>query len=134
MANLKVGDAVQLIPGAVYLNNNREVPSKYVNVKLYIHAIDGDVCTISRAKGSLILGDIALDHVVVYNDENVAVIDPYVIKIPTNNFPVYHSPSKNSGVIRRMNRSLITIVDEKNGFGKTKIGAGWIELEKVMVL
>jgi hypothetical protein len=29
---------------------------------------------------------------------------------------------------------MITIVDEKNGFGKIKIGAGWIDLSRVIKL
>lgn len=132
MANtFKIGDAVQLITGAVYLNNNKEVPAKNLNTKLYIKEIKTNGYTISRTRTGSILGDVDASHLRPYTDENEAVIDTYVIQIPTNNFPVYHSPSKNSGVIKRVNRSLLTIVDEKNGFGKIKVGAGWIELDKV---
>ena len=60
------------------------------------------------------------------------LINPYLISITTDNTPVYHSANKNSGIVKRLNRfSLITIIDEKNGFGKIKVGAGWIDLSKV---
>ena len=130
----KVGDAVVLITGAVYLNTGKAVPSKNLNTKLYVKEVVPGGYTISRTKDGSILGDVSSDYIEPYTDKNVITIDPYVIKVLTNNFPVYHSPSKNSGVIRRVNRSLLTIIDEKNGFGKLKVGKGWIELEKVLVL
>ena len=129
--NFKIGDAVQVIAGAIYLNNNKEVPESLMNIKLYVREIKEGQCTIARAKTGPILGDVAPEFLIAV-DGNVAKIEPYIIQAPANNIPVYYSANKNSGIVKRLNRfDLITIVDEKSGFGKIKIGSGWVELAKV---
>lgn len=134
MNTFKVGNAVQVMPGAVYLNNDKEVPETLLNTKLYVRDVKGDNCTIARAKTGPVLGDVHYENLIAI-DGNVAMIDPYVIQVPITGLPLYHSANKTSGIIKRLNRfSMITIVDEKNGFGKVKIGAGWIELAKVVKL
>lgn len=128
---LKIGDAVQVVPGAVYLNNGKDVPESLFNMKLYVRDIKNNICTIARAKAGAILGEVNMEDLVIV-EGNVAMIDPYVIMVPSANIPLYHSANKNSGIVKRLNRfALITIVDEKNGFGKVKVGAGWVELTKV---
>lgn len=129
--NFKVGDSVQLIAGAIYLNNNKEVPNSLLNTKLFIREVKENSCVIARAKTGSILGEVAFDNLKAVQGA-VTVINPYLINVTTDNTPVYHSANKNSGIVRRLNRfSLITIIDEKNGFGKIKVGAGWIDLSKV---
>lgn len=131
MANFKIGDAVQVIAGAVYLNNDKEVPDTLLNTKLFIREIKSNSCVIARAKSGAVLGEVANENLVAI-DGNIAMIQPYIVQIPTVNFPVYYSANKNSGIVKRLNRfALLTIVDEKNGFGKIKVGSGWIELAKV---
>lgn len=135
MANtFKIGDGVQVIAGAIYLNNNKEVPASLLKTKLYVRDVKENACTIARAKSGPVLGDVSVESLRVI-DGNVVVIDPYLIRVPADNVPLYHSANKNSGIVRRLSRfSLLTIVDEKNGFGKIKVGAGWVELEKVKKL
>ena len=131
MTNIfKVGDTVRIISGSVYENNNQKVPENILKLKLFVRAIKDNKYTVARAKTGPVLGDIAEINLQLV-DEDTAKIDAYVVYIPNHDFPLYHSPSKNSGVIRRIKRSLHTIVDEKNGFGKIKSGAGWVELTKV---
>ena len=131
----KIGDPVIIINGAIYKNNNKEVPKNLLNIKLYIREIKDNNCyTIGRAKTGAVLGDISADYLKLFIDKNTINIKPYVIYVPNHDFPLYHSPSKNSGVIRRINRGLNTIIDEKNGFGKIKNGTGWIELTKVLLM
>lgn len=131
MANFKIGDAVQLIAGAIYLNNNKEVPDALLNTKLFIREVKTDSCVIARAKSGAVLGEVANENLIAI-DGNIAMIQPYIVQIPVANFPVYYSANKNSGIVKRLNRfALLTIVDEKNGFGKLKVGSGWIELSKV---
>ncbi len=131
MTNFKIDDVVYVIADTIYLNNNKKVPESLLNTKLYIRDIQGNKCTIAREKTGPVLGEVLINNL-RSEQENIAAIDPFIIQIPTSNFPVYHSPSKNSGVIKRLNHfALITIIDEKNGFGKIKMGPGWIELEKV---
>ncbi len=134
MANFKIGDAVQVIAGAIYLNNNKEVPNSLLNTKLYIREIKNNNYVIARAKTGPILGEVSGEFIHLV-EGNIHVIKPYTVQIDDSNFPVYHSANKNSGIIKRFNNfPLLTIVDEKNGFGKIKIGAGWIDLSKVTKL
>ena len=105
----KVNDTVQVLAGAIYLNNEKEVPESLLNTKLYVREVKSD-----SAEG------------------NIANIETFYVQVPTANLPVYYSPNKTSGVVKRLNRfALLTIVDEKNGFGKIKVGSGWVELSKV---
>lgn len=134
MNTFKVGNAVQVMPGTVYLNNNKEVPETLFNTKLYVRDVKGDNCTIARVKTGPVLGDVHYENLIAI-DGGIKKIDSYVVQIPVANLPVYHSANKNSGIVKRLNRfSMITIIDEKNGFGKIKIGAGWIDLSKVIKL
>lgn len=127
----KVGDSVYVIADAVYLNNGKKVPESLFNTKLFIREVKDNSCVIARARTGAILGEVSNDYL-KNATENIANIEPYIVQIPVTNFPVYNSFSKNSGVIKRLNKfALFTIVDEKNGFGKLKVGAGWIELDKV---
>lgn len=135
MANLfKTGDLVRIVAGSVYENTNKEVPKDVLNLKVFVRNVkNGNIYTVARAKTGPVLGDIS-ELNLESASTNTAKINTYVIHIPEHDFPLYHSPSKNSGVIRRVNRGLYTVVDEKNGFGKIKVGAGWVELAKVRVM
>lgn len=131
MANFKIGDATQVIAGAIYLNNGKEVPNSLLNTKLYIREIKNNTCVIARAKTGPVLGEVSNDFLRTV-EGNIAIIKPYTVRINDYNLPVYHSANKNSGIIKRLNNfPLLTIVDERNGFGKIKVGQGWIELAKV---
>lgn len=127
----KINDTVQVLAGAIYLNNNKEVPESLLNTKLYVREAKAESAVIARAKAGPVLGEVSNDNLVIV-EGNVANIETYIIQVPTANLPVYYSPNKNSGIVKRLKRfALITIVDEKNGFGKIKVGSGWIELAKV---
>jgi hypothetical protein len=131
MNTIKIGNEVYIMAGAVYVNNNKTVPETLLNTKVFVRNINNNICTVARAKTGPVLGDIAMENL-KSAEENEIKINPYIIQIPAANIPLYHSASKNSGIIRRLSRfELITIVDEKNGFGKIKVGAGWVELAKV---
>jgi hypothetical protein len=126
-----IGDAVKVLPNAVYVSGNK-VSEDVINTKVFVRDIkNGNYVIAHSMKKGAALGIIPGAFLKVYTDENEAVIDPYFVKVPVDNFPVYQSFSKNSGVIDRINRGLFTIVNEKKGFGKVKIGPGWIELAKV---
>ena len=130
MAIFKTGDAVQVIPGAVYANN-KEIPDDVLGIKLYVREVKNDVCTVARAKRGPLLGDIAIENLKPV-EGNIEVIKPYCVQSRNINIPLFNSANKNSGIIRRLDQfELLTIVDEKNGFGIIKIGAGWVELTKV---
>ena len=130
----KVNDTVRVLAGAIYLNNDKEVPASILNTKLYIREAKSESAVIARAKTGPILGEVSNEYLVMI-EGNMTTIDPYCVQIPVANLPVYYSANKTSGIVKRLNRfSLITIIDEKNGFGKIKVGSGWVELAKVTKL
>lgn len=56
---------------------------------------------------------------------------PYTVKNPENT-TVYAGANASSGVALTIkNTGIYTIVEEKDGFGRLKSGAGWIDLSKV---
>ena len=131
MNTFKIGNHVQLIPGAIYLNNNKEVPDAISKIQLYVREVKDNSCIVARAATGPILGEVANDFLRLL-DGNMAMIEPYYIQVKNINIPLYNSPNKNSGIIRRLDLfELLTIIDEKNEFGKIKKGAGWVELAKV---
>lgn len=134
MENIKIGSEVLLMPNTVFLNSNKEATEEQLKLKLYVRDIKDNKYTVARAKTGPILGIVAKDNLKDAN-ENVPEIDPYVVQILEPNTPLYHSSNKNSGILKRLNRfALFTIVNEKNGFGKIKNGAGWVELTKAQKL
>lgn len=127
----KIGDTVRVLTGSIYLNNEKEIPESLLNTKLYIREVKPESAIIARAKTGPILGEVSNENLIAV-EGTISNIEAYFVQVPTANLPVYYSPNKTSGIIKRLNRfSLITIVDEKNGFGKIKMGSGWIELSKV---
>lgn len=126
----RIGDAVKIVPNAV-LANGRPVPENAINIKVFVRDIQDGQYVIGRTMNGALLG-VLPEKFVKHFLENEAVIKPYAIQVLDDDFPVYHSPSKTSGIIRRVdNTSLFMIIDERNGFGKLQIGAGWVELAKV---
>ena len=126
-----VGDKVQIAPGAFYLNSNKEVPTNILNLKLYIRNVKEKYCTVAKSKTGSILGDIANENLKLILDENDCNIDSYIVSV-NKEIPLYRNPSEKSSILRNIKRfNLITIVDEKDGFGKIKKGAGWLKLADV---
>lgn len=78
------------------------------------------------------LGELNKDKVVFEN--NAVNIEAYIIQL-IEDMPLYLSANANSAVINTVKKfSLFTIIDEKDGFGKIKKGAGWLDLSKVKKL
>jgi hypothetical protein len=78
------------------------------------------------------LGELNKDKVTFKN--NAVNIETYIVQL-VEDIPLYLSADANSAVINTLKKfSLFTIVDEKDGFGKIKKGAGWLELSKVKKL
>ena len=132
----KVGDELCLIQGAVY-SNGTKVPSWLYSYKLYVREIrkDGSL-VISTQKTGAITGVVDQSQVVLYSEKdkvqtgsNPAFV-PYVIRVNTDVLNVRNGAGTNYKINTQVRRyELYTIVDEKNGWGKLKSGAGWIALE-----
>lgn len=70
-----------------------------------------------------------------YSEEKPAVAEkpaftPYVVKVTADVLNVRSGPGTNYGITTKVKKGeAYTIVEEKNGWGKLKSGAGWISLE-----
>lgn len=133
MKLFNINDEVKITADNAHFLNNKLVPDNALNTKLFIRNITDNGYVIGRAKTGPVLGEID-EKFLKDIEENEAVIPVYAIRT-RDITPLYNSPSKNSGVIKRLESDiLLTIVNERSGFGKIRMGAGWVELAKVDVL
>ena len=61
---------------------------------------------------------------------------PYLVRVTTNDLYIYAEPTTNSTIVRRIDPSVYTIVEEADGdgatkWGRLKSGLGWINLDYV---
>lgn len=57
----------------------------------------------------------------------------YLVKVTADVLNVRKQPSENSEIATTVKKNeIFTVVDEKNGWGKLKSGAGWINLDYIM--
>lgn len=130
MEKFMVGDKVQLVPEATF-TNGKKISNNLFGSKLYIREVKNNTSIIAKAKTGAVLGEIANDNLKLVIEENAAAIKAYIVSVEQD-VPLYKAPSENSMIIRNIKRfNLITIVDEKDGFGKIKKGAGWLKLADV---
>ena len=124
-----VGDYVQVLPNTTFENN--KTTEHLLNEKLIIRNLQDNNCTIARNKKGPVLGTISMHNLIKYTGENLSVIEPYAVQM-LDSTPVYQDANSKSRVIKTLPKfSLYTIINEKNGFGKLKVGAGWLDLSKV---
>ena len=67
----------------------------------------------------------------ILENKNIdGTIDSYLVKIKSYTLKVHDKADKNSKVNTKVKKNEVyTIIDEKNGWGKLKSGAGWIHLK-----
>ena len=92
-----------------------------------------DTVIISTQKTGAITGAVKISQIVPYKEKETSVINPkfvpYVVRVSTDILNVRSGPGTNYKITTQIYKSqLYTIVDEKNGWGKLKSGAGWIAL------
>lgn len=131
--DFKVGDEVKLIPNAKYANG-LETPKWLQLKKLYVREIlsNGNI-VVSTQKVGAITGSIKPSQVVPYTQEIVinatSSFSPYIITVTAQTLNVRSNPGTSYKINTQIHKNeLYTIVDEKDGWGKLKSGAGWIDL------
>ena len=127
--NLKVGDEVKLIPGAIY-TSGRTIPNWVFETKLYLREIrpNGN-CIISTKPTGPITGMVKIANLTPYNLTK-PVFEPYLVRITADILNVRSGAGTNYRINCQVKqKSVYTIVEEKNGWGKLKSGAGWISLK-----
>ena len=69
------------------------------------------------------------DGVKVYSPRGTEPEEPFLVRVSTNMLPIRTGPGKDYTKTGKMTGSgIFTIVEEKNGWGRLKSGAGWINL------
>lgn len=128
---LKVGNTVKLHEDAVFVDGRVPAASLF-GLTLYVRVDKGEgVYTIARGTSGLVLGDIKEEYLINLS-ENAVMIDPYVV-MAIQAVPLYAEANNESTVIKHTSPfSFFTIIDEKEGMGKVKIGKGWLDLNDVM--
>lgn len=128
--SFKLGDAVKLLSGATY-DSGLAIPSWVMRSKLYVRDIrkNGDI-VISTQKTGAVTGVVAGKFLVPYSSTTATPgFAPYLVKINADYLNVRAGAGtsyKINTIVRR--NEIYTIVDEANGWGKLKSGAGWIHL------
>ena len=126
--SLAVGDEISLVAGAKY-TSGVSVPNWVINSKLYVRELQGDDIVISTLKTGAITGRVNKKYIKGQSSVS-AVFTPYTVKVTIDALNVRDGASndyKINSVIR--DRGVYTIVEEKNGYGKLRSGAGWIYLD-----
>lgn len=129
--SFKVGDEVCLVKNATYYSG-KEIPKWVFERKLYIREVYKDNYVISTQKIGPITGIVALDAVVAFDGQSIetSVFNPYLTRITTPVLNVRLGPGISYKITTQVKENQIyTIIDEKNGWGKLKSGAGWISLD-----
>lgn len=122
----KVGDAVQLLPDAKY-TSGKSIASWVFKSKLYVRKVSGDSITISTLKTGAITGTVNKKYLTKYGAKTTFAAYKVQVAVDVLNIRAGAGTSyKIKGTIK--DHGIYTIVEEKNGWGKLKSGAGWIYL------
>jgi hypothetical protein len=132
VTKFSVGDAVKVLADAKW-TNGKTISSWVFKTKMYVRDIqsNGNI-VISTAKTGAVTGTIAQKYLTQYTDTAVSkpTFTPYIVTITASRLNV----RAGAGTSYKINGTLkagekYTIIEEKNGFGKLKSGAGWISLQ-----
>lgn len=124
----KVGDQVKLVAGAKY-TNGKSIPKWLVGKKVYVREIrkNGDV-VFSTLKIGLITGVVDDKYLVKYT--TIPKFKAYKVRITADALNVRSGPGTSYKAVAVVKKNgVYTIVEENNGWGKLKSGAGWISLK-----
>lgn len=129
----EIGEAVRISTDAIW-TNGKKVASWVPTTKMYIRGYKSDtVVLISTLTSGAITGTLDIKYVSKYipmtSPQTKPSFKSYIIKVLANSLNVRAGAGtkyKVNTVIKK--NELYTIVDEKDGWGKLKSGAGWISL------
>ena len=127
---INIGDAISLVKDATYTSGGT-IPKWVFNSKLYLREIrsDGTYVISTRSSGP-ITGVVDPKYIIKYSKDTNSNFNSYLVQIDTNILNVRAKPNNNSAINTQVSQNQIfTIIDEKDGWGKLKSGAGWISLK-----
>ena len=130
------GDAVSLVWGATYISG-KQIPDWVFERKLYVRELrnNGEIAVISTITSGAITGVVFTKDLVPYGSESrnpIPQFESYLVKITADVLNVRAGAGTSYRVNTQVRKGQVyTIVDEENGWGKLKSGAGWISLDYV---
>lgn len=128
----KVGEAVRVMPEAK-LANGKNVAAWVYETKLFVREVKGEDVVLAKQLSGPITGTFKIADLVEWTDEPIiaANFEPYVIC--TIGHTVAHAGASEEfkAVAKYEKNRLLTVIGEKDGFGKLKLG-GWVNLAKVV--
>lgn len=133
----EVGDTVSLVPGATYYNGVA-IPKWVFGYKLYVRQIykNGNVVISTQPTGA-VTGVVKPEALVPYVKQPASApaepaFEPYLGRVNTAVLNVRVGAGTNYKISTQVRKNEVyTIVDEKNGWGKLKSGAGWVSLQYI---
>lgn len=135
--NFKVGDQVKLTQNAIW-HTGESIPTWVFTKPLYVRRIQNNgIIAVSTVKVGGITGTIKpeyLDKITISSSTTTkpkANFKNYLVLITASSLNVRNGAGTQYRVNTTVKKGQVyTIVDEKNGWGKLKSGAGWIYLDK----
>lgn len=137
---IKVGDLVSIAKGATYYTG-KTIPNWVIAKNWYVKSIKKDRVVVDKSEDgkSSIYSAIKLKYLTKVNTNNPEppkvpdpepTFKPYLVEVIANALNVRSGPGTNYAVKTVVHKGdVYTIVDEDNGWGKLKSGAGWISLQ-----
>lgn len=127
-AGFKVGDLVTIKSGAKYYSG-KEIPAWVFTKAWYISSVKVDRIVLGKSEDGKANLVSAFQPEDLQLKETVPTFQPYVIRVVANALNVRKGPSTDFSVTTIIHKGEVyTIVEEKDGWGKLKSGAGWIML------
>ena len=124
---LEDGDVIKLKDGATYYNG-KSIPGWVFNSTLYYRGKNDQGIIFSTQKTGVITG-VVLESSIEEDSTNSLEFKPYMVKVTADALNIRKGPGTNYTIVGCItDKGSYTIVEENNGWGKLKSGAGWINL------
>lgn len=131
---IKVGSTVKISDGATYYTG-KKIPAWVTKKTWIVSEIKGDRAVIDKSTDgqNSISSPINVKFLTIVGaaqTSSTVTFEPYLVRINASALNIRKGPGTNydiTGCIR--DRGVYTIVNESNGWGKLKSGAGWISLK-----
>lgn len=127
----KVGDAVRVTPDSK-LSNGKNAAAWVFETKLFVRELKDDTVVLAKQLTGPIAGTFNEIDLVEWTDEPVvaANFETYVVRTVEDTVAFAGAGAGFRTVAKYDKNRLLTVIAEKDGFGKLKLG-GWIDLAKV---
>lgn len=129
-AELKEGDVIKLKAGATYWNG-KAIPAWVFNKTLYYRGKNNNGIIFSTLQTGAITGVVKESSIQGNADPTpvAPAFKSYMVKVTADALNIRKGPGTNNPVVGCIrDRGTYTIVEESNGWGRLKSGAGWISL------